>query len=365
MRNNGDWLRLRKEFQAELNQGSITLRQFVEKKGIDLHDRGLLSLLNVAAMHAFRNGEMFDVDSMIRDFPRFSDASIRATASRAQKVMAECYCPLTDLGCRTIGDKIELNDELFRDSTGVVYSAKSSEHERPLEAKLNFPCAGPVPDQLATLKKIGHPGIFPLVEFGTVMNRDYVLQERPRGVTLRSLCRYPAKITQIQAVEIFVDILDAVDHCHCMGLVFRRIVPEHILICKGKPVISNFELALAVKGSISDDSDDPYAQVVSPVASNISKLGVLFHQILTGIHPIRFDNDRRYFRYPSEYRDDLDPELEKICLNAISDSMSNQFKSARQFKQSLDTWWAGNSHSETTKAPHFGQQHRTHRVDGD
>ena len=358
MKNNEELLRLRKEFQTELKQGDVSIRQFVDRRGFTLHNQNLLSLLNVAVMHSLRNGELFDVESLINDFPNFPEAGIRATASRARKVMAESYCPVNDLDLRTIGDGIQLKDESFRDSTGIVYAATSDTTEVPLEVKLMFPIMRPISNQFKTLKKFGHPGISKLIEFGNVSSFEYVVHERPTGKTLKSICKYPAKIPLLNAVKIFMSILDAVDHCHCMGLVFRTIRPEYIWVESDTPVISSFELSPALKGRGNDDSTESSTdfQTVSPVAQDIFSLGVLFYGMLTGINPFRFDRDGKYFRYPSEYRDGIDQELETICLNAISDTPSNQIKSARQFKDLLETWCAGAKRSAEAAPPHF--QHK-------
>ena len=340
MRNNKDWTEIRGSFQNELSNGSSSIRQFAENFDVELNELGFLSLVNVAAMHAFKTGKMFDVASLIDEFPKSNEASILATASRARKVIAESYCPKTDLELSSINSHTDLKEEVYRDSTGVVYSAKSNQHDQPLEAKLVFPWSGRTPQPLFTLKSNAHQGISSLADYGTIEGFDFLVRIRPEGKSLASLSKYPAAIEIVETVDIMVDILDAVDHCHCMGLVFRRIRPEHIQLESGQPVISIFEFApgkIAWSGDESSESNFGH-DFVSPVAQDVFNLGVLLNRMLTGINPFRFDSDGKYFRFPREYRKEIDKDLENICLNSISRSASNQFKSARQFKESLENW---------------------------
>ena len=351
MRNNEQWLQYRKNFQSDLDAGKIepvAIRSFVSQHDIDLDHLGFLSLLNLAALHSLRHGKMFDVESVINDFSRFSEASIRATVSRAVKLIAKSYCPVTDFQLTHIDDRITLGDELYRDSSGIVYQATSAELNQNLEVKLLFPGAGPIPVPLKVLKKIGHPGISKLIEFGTVKGMNFLVRERPDGKPLQLLCKYPSRIDIRKCVEIFCKLLNAVDHCHCIGLVFRVIRSENIIVRNQEPIISNFELSLSMNNPGTDDSTDSNLgyEFVSPVAQDLFSLGVLLYEMLTGFHPFRFDSDGKYFRYPSEYRDEIDNELETICLNAISDIPHARFKSARQFRYSLATWYERTYHQQ-------------------
>ena len=341
MRNNDDWMQIRNEFLQQLIKGPCSIRKFVREHGIELDNRGLLSLVNVAAMHALRSGNLFDVDSLINDFPNYSEAGFRATCSRAKKVIAESYCPKTDLELSLINGRFRLGDEVARDSTGIVYSA-SEDVESNLEIKLIFPWYGPAPSSLKTLMVDGHSGVSKLVDFGTIERMSYLVRVRPSGKSLAAMSMYPATLDVFETIDLIIKILDAVDHCHCMGLVFRRIRPEHIVVESGRPVLSNFEFSHSLgKPSLDDSSEiNSVFEFVSPVAQDIFSLGALLYRMLTGINPFRFDSDGKYFRYPGEYRQEIDKDLERIVLNSISNTPSNQFKSARQFKESLESWRA-------------------------
>ena len=340
MRNNEKLLQLRKEFYSELGSGPKTVRQFIDEKGVEISGQDLLSLVNVAVMHSLRRGELFDVETVINDFPNQPEAGIRAAASRSRKLIAESYCPVSDLRLQEIDGHIQLGRELFRDASGIIYSAQSPRLAQKLEVKLLFACAGEIPNPLKTLKTNGHPGISRLVEYGTVEGVKFLARESTEGKSLDLLLKYPSSLTLGETVNLFLEILDAVDHCHSIGLVFRKIRSANIIISSGKPVISNFELSPTLSGLSIEESSESVDRLdfVSPVAQDLFGFGELFYEMLTGIKPFRFDKDGKYFRYPSEYREELTGELEAICLNSISDIPSNRFKSARQFSQTLERW---------------------------
>lgn len=340
MKNNEQWMRLRKEFQSALDSGSKSIREFVDEQGIELNCHGFLGLVNVSVLHSLRRGELLDVETIINDFPNQPEAGVRATASRGRKLIAESYCAVSDLRLELIDGHIQLGQELFRDSSGIVYAARSPRYEQQLEVKMLFACIGPIPNPLKALKSNEHNGISKLVEYGTVEGVNFLVRERPKGQPLKLVCKYPSRLPVGEAVELFLQILDAVDHCHSIGLVFRKVNSANIVISSGRPIISNFELSPSL-GSFGLDEPSELTNrldFVSPVAQDLFGFGGLFYEMLTGVKPFRFDNDGKYFRYPSEYRNELAGELEAICLNSISDVPSNRFKSARQFRQTLERW---------------------------
>ena len=49
-----------------------------------------------------------------------------------------------------------------------------------------------------------------------------------------------------EAVKIATDLAEALDYAHRQGVIHRDIKPANVLLLEGKPVISDFGIALAV-----------------------------------------------------------------------------------------------------------------------
>ena len=69
------------------------------------------------------------------------------------------------------------------------------------------------------------------------------------GETLRAKLDREQQLGVERAVQIAVDVADALQHAHERGVIHRDIKPENILLANGRPMVADFGIALAVSAA--------------------------------------------------------------------------------------------------------------------
>ena len=96
-----------------------------------------------------------------------------------------------------------------------------------------------------------HPNIVQVHDFGTHDNSCYMVMEFIEGEDLRRWLRTRGQIRPIQeAVDIVVQVANALEYAHARGLIHRDIKPENIMITpNGQPILMDFGIAKILTGA--------------------------------------------------------------------------------------------------------------------
>lgn len=116
-----------------------------------------------------------------------------------------------------------------------------------------------------------------------------------------------------------------------------------------QPIVADFGLArhLGTAHSMTVGTPDYMApemfrkhDIISPIQCDLYSMGVILYELLTGNRPYNLSCESydRPPRQPSELREDIDAELNQICLRAVSVSPASRFQTANQFRATLQTW---------------------------
>ena len=87
------------------------------------------------------------------------------------------------------------------------------------------------------LAKLQHPNIVEVYTSGTTQDAlrlPYYVMERLQGQSLRTVLDRKGRLTEAQAVDISIDLLDALDHAHEFGIIHRDVKPDNIFITRGR-----------------------------------------------------------------------------------------------------------------------------------
>src|SRR5690606_23425167 len=143
-------------------------------------------------------------------------------------------------------------DVLGEGGFGRVYLAEDTELQRYVAIKTphrrrQFPAAD-VEAYLAEARNVArldHPGIVPVYDVGrTADSTCYVVAKYVEGCDLAAW-REKYKPDVAKALEVIIDVAEALHHAHRRGLVHRDIKPGNILIdLDGRPHLVDFGLAL-------------------------------------------------------------------------------------------------------------------------
>ncbi|MCH7935196.1 MAG: protein kinase [Gemmatimonadetes bacterium] len=145
--------------------------------------------------------------------------------------------------------------ELGEGGMATVYLADDLKHERKVALKVLKPELAAVVGAerfLAEIKvtaNLQHPNILPLHDSGEADSFLFYVMPYVEGDTLKDRLAREGPLPVNDAVAIAKDIAEALQAAHEQGVIHRDIKPGNVLISRGKPLISDFGIALALSSA--------------------------------------------------------------------------------------------------------------------
>ncbi len=162
------------------------------------------------------------------------------------------------------------------------------------------------------LAMMDHPNIAKVLDAGTTdSERPYFVMELVKGVPITNYCD-DHHLTAKERLELFIQVLHAVQHAHQKGIIHRDIKPSNVLVAEydqqAVPKVIDFGVAKATSQKLTDKTMfTQFGQLVgtleymSPEQAKLNQmdidtrcdiysLGVLLYELLTGDTP--FDRQR-------------------------------------------------------------------------
>jgi serine/threonine-protein kinase len=142
--------------------------------------------------------------------------------------------------------------ELGVGGMATVYLADDVKHDRKVAVKVLKPELAAVVGaerflaEIKTTANLQHPHILPLFDSGEADGFLFYVMPFVEGDTLQYRLEREHQLPVGEAVRIATDMAEALDYAHRQGVMHRDIKPANILLLEGKPVISDFGIALAV-----------------------------------------------------------------------------------------------------------------------
>src|SRR5690606_2236605 len=134
---------------------------------------------------------------------------------------------------------------------------------------------------------LSHANVVNVYDVGEEDDIQYIVMEYVEGQTLKELITEQGKLELERAVEIAIQICDALDHAHHNHIIHRDIKPHNILIGKNGAVkVTDFGIARAVSsatithtgsviGSVHYFSPEQARGGISGEKSDIYSLGIV------------------------------------------------------------------------------------------
>jgi len=220
------------------------------------------------------------------------------------------------------------------------------------------------------LSRLSHPNIAHIEKTGIIAKDDlpYIVMEYVDGKTIHHYCK-DEQLDFKQIIELFKQVLDAVQYAHNKGIVHRDIKPENILVNEsGEVKLLDFGIALATDNSTQQLTQlTKTGEIVGTLAymspeqvsgnddldtrADVYSLGVVLYQLLSDSLPYQIDAGK-IFSAISQIIEDLpkklttqnhkvDVNLATIVHHAIEKSPEARYQSPRDFKKDLDNWING------------------------
>jgi eukaryotic-like serine/threonine-protein kinase len=204
-----------------------------------------------------------------------------------------------------------------------------------------------------------HPNIVSIYEVGTENGQVFIACEYVEGMTLRDLLT-TGKPSVSRAVDLAIDVAEALQHAHTHQIVHRDVKPANILLnAAGQPFVTDFGLAKRVVAQSAESTISSEGQILgtprymSPEQASgrtretdhrtdIYAVGVILFEMLTGHVPFRGNMravlQQKMFDDPPSPRSldaSIPRDLETICLKCLERDPDKRYASAGALSQEL------------------------------
>lgn len=263
---------------------------------------------------------------------------------------------------------------LGRGGMGIVYKGRHLLMDRPVAIKMLYPqhiadanVLRRFQTEAKSLSTLSHPNLVAVLDFGiTESDEPYMVMDYHEGKGLDELINIDQPIATPRALEIFVQVCDALGVVHESNIVHRDIKPGNILVSKaGVVTLVDFGIAKSTQSMASNLTRPGYVvgtpSYMSPEQcqgqeldsrSDIYSLGCVMYEVFTGKPPFSaptyFELVRQHIedapsREPFAAATGFSKVLEAIILKCLAKEPAMRYQSARQLKQELLAVAAGSA----------------------
>ena len=200
-------------------------------------------------------------------------------------------------------------------------------------------------------------------ETGEIEHLPYLVMEYVKGQTLRDILKVNGALSQRDAEQVMMGVLNALEYSHRMGIIHRDIKPGNIMISEqGVVKVMDFGIARAIDDSAATMTQSQgvvgTAQYLSPeqargesvdMRSDLYSAGCVLYEMLTGRPPftgdsavaIAYQHVSEVATPPSTIVPGLPKMWDSICAKAMAKDRQNRYATASEFKNDLLTFMNG------------------------
>ncbi|HSG06707.1 MAG TPA: protein kinase, partial [Longimicrobiales bacterium] len=271
--------------------------------------------------------------------------------------------PITRLNIALEG-RYRIERELGEGGMATVYLADDLKHERQVALKVLKPELAAVVGaerflaEIKTTANLQHPHILPLHDSGEADSFLFYVMPYIQGETLRDRLVREKQLPVAEAVRIATDVAEALHAAHEQGIIHRDVKPANILLSRGRPLVADFGIALAVSaaggGRLTETGlsmGTPY--YMSPEqasadrdpspASDVYSLGCVLYEMLVGEPPYGGGTAQAVLariltedaRAPTLIRPSIPANVDGAIRRALEKLPADRFPAAQDFAKAL------------------------------
>ncbi len=271
---------------------------------------------------------------------------------------------MTALVGRTLNDRYEILERLGGGGMAVVFKARDTRLGRPVSIKVLRDQYTMDADFLSRFRReaqavasLSHPNIVSIHDVGQDGDVHYLVMEYVEGETLKEKIARERPLPPAVAVDITLQILEALEHAHQRRVIHRDIKPHNIMITPdGQVKVTDFGVARADGGTIvHTGSIVGSAHYFSPeqargghvdARSDLYSLGVVLFEMLSGRLPFDGENPlsvalKHVQEQPPSARalqPSVPPALDRIVSRALAKDPARRYASVAEFRADLRAW---------------------------
>jgi eukaryotic-like serine/threonine-protein kinase len=209
-----------------------------------------------------------------------------------------------------VADRYELQEVVGTGGMSTVYRAVDTLLERNVALKILHPHYGEDAEYVERFRRearsvaqLSHPNIVTVIDRGEADGRQYIVFEYVDGESLKQLVDRTGPLPARRAVELGLQVAEALAFAHNAGLVHRDVKPQNVLVTEdGEAKVTDFGIARSLDveqgvtqtGTVLGTSnylspEQARGQTVTP-ATDVYSLGVVLYELLTGEVPFPGEN---------------------------------------------------------------------------
>lgn len=209
--------------------------------------------------------------------------------------------------------------------------------------------------EAVTLAKLNHPNIATLYSMFRQGDELYMVLEFVRGETLDSIMQKRGALPAEEAIPVFCQVLDGIDHAHELGIVHRDIKPANMMLTeKGTLKVLDFGIARLlgsarmtragnIIGTLEYMAPEQVRGLETDGRSDIYALGMMLYEVLTGRLPFQTENEFELMKAqtemmptpPREINPAIPEAVEAAILKAIQKNPNDRFQTGGDFRETL------------------------------
>ena len=194
-----------------------------------------------------------------------------------------------------------------------------------------------------TLAGLNHPGIVAIYDSGqTTAGHLYFVMELVNGTNLQQLIQ-TAALSPVQALEITIQVCEALHYAHGAGVIHRDIKPANVLVtAEGRAKLADFGLARPLGVVPEGTLTSPSRVVGSPhymapeqwqgkadCRSDIYALGITLYEMLTCMRPtLNYE--------PPSKKVPVDARLDQVVDKALQPKPEERYQAVSDMRQDVD-----------------------------
>jgi serine/threonine-protein kinase len=263
-----------------------------------------------------------------------------------------------------LADRYAIERRLGEGGMATVYLAEDMRHERKVALKVLKPELAAVlgadrfVQEIKTTASLQHPHILPLFDSGEADSFLYYVMPYIEGETLREKLDRETQLSIEEAVQITTDVAEALQAAHEEGVIHRDIKPENIMLHKGRAMVADFGIALAVSAAAGGRMTETGLSLGTPhymspeqataekditARSDVYSLGTVLYEMLAGSPPHVGSTAQQIImkivtddvRPVTELRKSVPPNVSAALAKALEKLAADRFGSAAKFAEAL------------------------------
>jgi eukaryotic-like serine/threonine-protein kinase len=265
---------------------------------------------------------------------------------------------------KRLGGRYVVEQRIGGGGMAVVYKAHDNLLNRTVALKILRSQFGNDDDFINRFRReaqaaasLSHPNVVNVYDVGEEDDIQYIVMEYVEGSTLKELITRSGVLDMERAVNIAIQICDALEHAHHNHIIHRDIKPHNILMGKGGRVkVTDFGIARAVTsatithtgsviGSVHYFSPEQARGGISGEKSDIYSLGIVLYEMITGKVPFSGDSPisvalkhlQEEIVPPREVKPDIPQSVENVILKSLVKDPLLRYQSAQDMKRDLTT----------------------------